>query len=159
MSLADEYEENIRKPHNKYRKPDQKELPPWPAATIKRHITHHDKNPFFRILKIEDQLDDFADAAYAAAPEIHPIKRRSNGKPLMRVNPDQWKIYKEATQEQHKWLFANVKVMISSRDDMKNYLRSNGSDFVNPAQKNVYYHVNQMTQTKQKQGEGSLRKK
>lgn len=149
LSLAEEYKKNIQLPHNKYCHEGQVPLPDWSAATIKKHITHHEKNPFFRILKIEEQLDDFADAAYAAAPEIHPIKRNNKGDPLTRVNPEQWKIYKEAIQEQHRWLFSNVKVMVGARDDMRNYLKTNGSDFVNPAQKNIYYHVDQMQHPRQ----------
>jgi hypothetical protein len=141
LNLAREYEENIRVPANKLIKPGQKPLLPWNAATIKLHLTSHTKNPIYRMLNVLEELGQVRERAHKAAPEIHPVKKARNGKPMERVNPEQWKIMKEAIELEQKLLFSNLGAMTSNWNDLRTYTQKNGSDFIDVSQKNVYYHI------------------
>lgn len=141
IDVAREFEENIRQPANRHLKPGQSPLPPWNPATVKVHLFEHTNNPVYKRIRRLEQVNNVLNTAYDATKEVHPVKKKRNGKPMTRVNPDQWKIMREAIETEHKLTFDNFGGMMSNWDALRGYMQKNGSDFVDISQKNVYYHL------------------
>lgn len=159
LKLAKEYEENIRRPSNKYLRPGQLPLPRWTAATIKDHVYNHDKNPLFALQRKKEELRKFTETAYRASKEYHPIKKRIDGKMTERVNPEQWKIYREASELELKYASVDVELLMNQQHQLRQQLRMNGGDFMNLNARNTYHHYSQMSAQQQAHADAKRRKR
>ena len=152
INLAQQYKDDIQTPTNAHRKPGQAKLPDWNPATIKLHITDHLNNPLYRRAIVAQELKKTADLAHSCLKEVHPVKRKRDGSPMLRVNPVQWKVYKEAIELEMKFHQNSIATQVNNWDEMRSYTQKNGADFIDINQKNIYFHVNQNLSTKAANG-------
>jgi len=152
INLSQQYTDDIQIPTNAHRKPGQAKLPDWNPATVKLHLTDHLNNPLYRRAIVAQELKKTADLAHSCLKEIHPVKRKRDGSPMLRVNPVQWKVYKEAIELEMKFHQNSVATQVNNWDEMRSYTQKNGADFIDISQKNIYFHVNQNLNTRTANG-------
>lgn len=75
-SLADRYEERIRKPANALRKTGEQPLPAWPASAIREHMLYDSYDPATRAVRTVRELDQLA----RIIKEEDLVRRRRNAR-------------------------------------------------------------------------------
>lgn len=148
------YEEKIRMPANRQLKPGQTPLPPWTPNMVKKHL-EKGNHPLLKWRRNVHLLDRVKEDAYAASKEKHSKNRTIHGGVQKRRNPVQWKILKEAIQEQNKMFKDDLRSIVQNYDNVMDLMRDDTA-LIDVKNKPIAHHAHHAAIAYQRQNQGIL---